>query len=117
MWCRIRGADHGSTVGLARVALAAGRQDQIEAVDQHSTCRPGCRDDDLIADRLVLLPRVEDHSTFTPRDAAVGGFGEQRRTAEGGGVDECARIGIGARRHQPIPHRVGHLGLEWVGRD
>ncbi len=79
--------------------------------------RAGGRNDDLVADRLVLLARVEDRTALAPRDAAVGRLREHRRSAEGRRDVEGARVRVLARRDEPVPGGVRDVRHGRIGRD
>src|SRR6476661_3704644 len=88
-------------------ALAALVGDQAHAVDQDSPGGPGRRHHDLVADRLILLARVEDDPALAPGHALVGGAGEQGRAARGDAVQERAGVGVRLWCYRLVPDRVG----------
>ena len=76
--------------------------------------RPVGRDDDLVADRLVVLARREDDLRRAPRLAAVRRLREVAGARVGGRPRVVVRI-VG-RQHERVPHRVGSAIAIRIGR-
>src|SRR5690348_11278685 len=90
--------------------------DQADAVDQRALGRARGRDYDLVADRLILLARVENDVALAPGYALVGRSREEGRTPKGYGVVEAAGVGVRLWRDEPkishsCPLSRGHYPL------